>query len=584
MRRLVTVVVATALALATAPAALAADGPGEEPLEDLTPPVITVTPMAGAVDGWYAGTATIFVRATDPGPISSGVRSVFYTMSGATTGTGSVHRTDGGTLTISNGGQTTIAIEATDGNDNQAFAAPVIRIDRDRPTAAFTGRLAEAEPVFAQGEQVTVGFSCADALSGVGSCTGTQAAGAALDTTELGDHVLVVTARDRVGNQTQISKQYRVISNQFSVTQGVDVTGTAVVGRQVGVQAPVFDPAPTAVAYQWTRDGAAIPGATGTTYTLTPDDARTTLRIEATATRSGWQARTIVSPGYQVLPAAITVSSEPVLTGTARVGNGLRVDHGTVSPTAAAISYQWLRDGVLVPAATGRIYNLGAEDMGKRIAVRVAATAPGHAEAVWVTDPSDVVVGRKLDVAGVPTVSGVLRAGSVLAAQAPTVREPVENRPGDPAAIAYQWLRGGTPIAGATQVTYRLSAEDVGRQVTVRITATRPPAEGYEPVVLTSSPGPAVVKATPEVTGKAKAKGKRKVKLTVAVSVPGLDPSAPVTVKRGSKVVGKGTMTSAGRLVLVLKRQPKGKVTWTVLYAGSGGVEARTIRVSAKVR
>jgi hypothetical protein len=581
MRRLLATLlvgaVTASLAAGTTPAH------AEDP-EDLTPPVLHITPMAGRVDGWYGGTATVFVKATDPGAISSGVRFVSYTMTGATTGTGTVNRTDGGTLTISNGGMTTINFEAEDGNGNQAFGVTQMGIDRDRPTAAFTARLAEAEPVFAQGEQVTVGFSCADALSGVGSCTGTQAAGAALDTTELGDHVVVVTARDRVGNQTQINKQYRVISNQFSVTQGADITGMTVVGRQVGVQAPVFDPVPTAVAYQWTRNGTAIPGATGTTYTLTPDDARTTLALRATATRSGWQDRTIVSPGYQVLPAAITVSSEPVLTGTARVGNGLRVDHGTVTPTAAAISYQWLRDGVLVPAATGRIYNLGAEDMGKRIAVRVAATAPGHAEAVWLTAPSDVVVGRKLDVTGVPTVSGVMRAGSVLTAQPPTVREPVENRPGDPASVAYQWLRGGTPIAGATQATYRLSAEDVGRQVTVRITATRPPAEGYEPVVLTSSPGPAVVKATPEVTGKAKAKGKRKVKLTVAVSVPGLDPSAPVTVKRGSKVVGKGTMTSAGQLVLILKRQPKGKVSWTVLYAGSQGVEARTFRVSAKVR
>ena len=81
---------ALALLFAVALGVTAAPGPAraEEPLEDLTPPVITVTPSAGAVDGWYAGNASVFIKATDPGAISSGVRSVFYTLSGATTGTG----------------------------------------------------------------------------------------------------------------------------------------------------------------------------------------------------------------------------------------------------------------------------------------------------------------------------------------------------------------------------------------------------------------------------------------------------------------------------------------------------------------
>jgi hypothetical protein len=577
MRGLVLAIVA-AIVFGTTPAAHA-----EDP-EDLTPPVLTVTRMAGGVDGWYAGTATVFVKATDPGAIASGVRFVSYAMTGATTGTGFVHRTDGGTLTISNAGLTVIDIEATDNNDNSTFGQTRIGVDRDRPNAAFHGRLAQAEAVFAQGEQVLVEFVCVDALSGVGSCTGTQAAGAALDTSTIGSHVVTVTAKDRVGNEMQISKEYRVVSNQFSVTQGVDVTGTTVVGHQVGVQAPVFDPVPTAVAYQWTRNGVAIPGATGTTYDLTPDDARTTLRVEATATRSGWQARTTTSPGYQVLPAAITVSSDPVLSGEARIGGSLLVSHGTVTPTAAALSYQWLRDGVLIPEASGRVYFPEAADLGRRITARVAATAPGHSESVWLTEPSDTVRGRTLQVTGTPTVAGDMRVGSLLTATAPLVRVPPLSKPGEPAIVAYQWLRGGTPIGGATQPTYRLVAEDVGSQVAVRITATRPPEEGYEPVVLVSVPGPAVGQASAAVSAKAKAKGERKVKLTVTVSVPGLDPSAPVTVTRGGKVVARGTVTSSGRLVLTLKRQPKGKVTWTVAYAGSRGVEARTIRVSAKVR
>ena len=577
---------ALALLFAVALGVTAAPGPAraEEPLEDLTPPVITVTPSAGAVDGWYAGNASVFIKATDPGAISSGVRSVFYTLSGATTGTGTVHRIDGGTVAIANSGITTITIEATDGNDNQAFAAPVIRIDRTQPGVALIGALAAPERVFARNQQVKVEFSCADNESGVATCSGTQANGAWLDTATLGDRTVTVTARDKVGNVRSASVTYTVVSDEFAVTRWVDVVGPKVVGSQVQAQTPVFEPAPTAVAYQWTRNGVAIAGATGMTYTLTPDDASTTLRLQATATRTGWQSRTVVSPAYQVSPATISISSPPALSGEARVGGSLFIEHGSVTPAAAALSYQWFRDGVLVPEASGRVYFPDAPDIGKRITARVAATAPGHAESVWLTGQTDPVQGRTLEVIGVPTVSGPLTAGALLTAQAPVVRVPFPSRSGEPAVIAHQWLRDGTPIAGATAPTYRLTPADVGHRVTVRLTATRPPEEGYEPVVLVSTPGPAVGQAAPALTATAKAKRDRKVKLTIAVSAAGLDPSAPVTVTRGGKVVARGSVTPSGRLVLTLKRQPKGKVTWTVTYAGSLGVATGTVKVTAKVR
>jgi len=86
MRRLLTVLVVSALALVATPAH------AEEP-EDLTPPDLQMTPMAGGVGGWYADTATVFVKATDPGPISSGVRLVSWQLSGATTGSGTVEVT-----------------------------------------------------------------------------------------------------------------------------------------------------------------------------------------------------------------------------------------------------------------------------------------------------------------------------------------------------------------------------------------------------------------------------------------------------------------------------------------------------------
>ena len=43
-----------------------------------------------------------------------------------------------------------------------------------------------------------------------------------------------------------------------------------------------------------------------------------------------------------------------------------------------------------------------------------------------------------------------------------------------PFAVTVQWLRNGEPIAGATDNTYELTAEDVGKQISVRHVADRP--------------------------------------------------------------------------------------------------------------
>jgi hypothetical protein len=42
---------------------------------------------------------------------------------------------------------------------------------------------------------------------------------------------------------------------------------------------------------------------------------------------------------------------------------------------------------------------------------------------------------------------------------------------GDPDSYTYQWLRGVTPIAGATLATYALKAADVGAMISCEVTA-----------------------------------------------------------------------------------------------------------------
>ena len=50
--------------------------------------------------------------------------------------------------------------------------------------------------------------------------------------------------------------------------------------------------------------------------------------------------------------------------------------------------------------------------------------------------------------------------------------------------LGYQWLRNGVAISGATGSTYKLTATDKGKRITVRVTGTK---TGYTTLVKTSA-------------------------------------------------------------------------------------------------
>ncbi|MBZ5737953.1 putative Ig domain-containing protein [Nocardioides mangrovi] len=82
-----------------------------------------------------------------------------------------------------------------------------------------------------------------------------------------------------------------------------------------------------------------------------------------------------------------------------------------------------------------------------------------------------------------PSISGGLDVGSVLTAD-PGSWTPTPDR------FAYQWLRNGVPIGGATAATYTTTTADGGRVVSVAVTAVK---EGFAPASATS-PGVSIVR------------------------------------------------------------------------------------------
>lgn len=173
--------------------------------------------------------------------------------------------------------------------------------------------------------------------------------------------------------------------------------------------------------------------------------------------------------------AGVLTAGRPRVLGMPTVGRSLSAIPGAWSPAPASYGYQWLRDGAPIPGATGRTRVLTAADAGHLVSVRVTGAKAEHESAAG-TAPA-VRVGRAFTRTPRPGIDGAARKGKRLTAK------PGRWRPGG-ARFAYQWLRAGTPIPGATKRRYRVTAADVGRRITVRVTGSKP---GYTPVSRTSA-------------------------------------------------------------------------------------------------
>jgi surface antigen len=261
---------------------------------------------------------------------------------------------------------------------------------------------------------------------------------------------------------------------------------------------------------------------------------------------------------------------KPAITGAAKVGSTLTASPGTWSTTDAAYTYQWRADGVPIAGATLSTLKPAPAQVGRRISVEVTASRRGFAGVAALSAATAAVLPGALSNTGAPTISGDLRVGSVVEADAGAWTPTAD-------AIGYQWRAGGAAVVGATGRTLTVGPELVGKALTVRVTATR---QGYAAVSRTSAATGAVQPGTLELSGPPVVTGTTEPGRSLTVQLPTLPPESAVAVQwlRGGVTVPGATSPTYRLGVADLGRRLSAKVR--VTRPGYAVLRARTYSTS----
>ena len=160
----------------------------------------------------------------------------------------------------------------------------------------------------------------------------------------------------------------------------------------------------------------------------------------------------------------------PLLSGLAGVGDLLSVSQPVWNLLGVTNSIVWLRDGVPIPGTEGLWTFVPTEaDAGHDISALVTGTLLGLLPLSLITNALGIPLLGTEDPpsATTPVAStGTAKVGTDLVATPPVWNSAVDS-------TAYQWLRAGVSIPGATTATSRVVAADVTKAITVRATGTK---------------------------------------------------------------------------------------------------------------
>ncbi|WKN48034.1 M1 family aminopeptidase [Nocardioides sp. Arc9.136] len=340
------------------------------------------------------------------------------------------------------------------------------------------------------------------------------------------------------------------------------VDGAAVVGQTLTAGTAGWASG-SGFAYQWQVAGVDVPGATTASYVVRPSDLGRTITVVVTGSKVGYSPVTQVSAPTSAVQPGVLSAPVPTISGTPAVGSPL-------TASAGGSGYQWYVGGRPVPGATSSTYVPVAGDVGRTVSVLLLVDVSGYLGAGARSAETAPVALGTLEPTPLPTIGGDAVVGGTLSASAGPWADGV--------ALSYRWSVGGAVVDGATGATYRPTAQDLGRAVTVTVTGTR---AGYTSVTRTSAPTATVARGTLAGAGRPSIVGAPKVRRTLTAETG--DWPAGTTVAFRWYVGGKAVRGATGP-TLQLVRAFRGKRVKVEVTASKPGYTTIVVRSRATAR
>jgi hypothetical protein len=243
-----------------------------------------------------------------------------------------------------------------------------------------------------------------------------------------------------------------------------------------------WGPTPVTFKYQWYRAGAAISGATSSTYTLTTSSLNKAIKVKVTGSKTGYTS--VGFSSAETVPVAkgdFTSAPTPTISGTLAVGSKLTAAHGTWAPsTSLTYKYQWYRaasggDPVAISGATTSTHTLVSADASDTITVTVTVSKTDYNTTAKTSAPTGTILNKlavgAVKITGSPKVAGTLAA--------------VPGTWTSGTTLTYAWFNSlhPTTVLG-TGTTYSPTSTDKGHTIKVTVTGTQ---SGYAPASASSS-------------------------------------------------------------------------------------------------
>ncbi len=213
---------------------------------------------------------------------------------------------------------------------------------------------------------------------------------------------------------------------------------TAILGSSARFSVAATGTAP--LTYRWLKDGAIIAGATNAEYVLSGVVAADTAGYSVIVANAFGSAASASASLAVVIPPSIT--SQPA---NASGRQGYSATFSVTASGTAPMTYQWLRDGVKIAAATNRTYTIPSVQWadGNASFSVVVANAGGS-----VTSGS-----AGLTINGPPVITAQPQNTEAVTGGSATFSVSVVGT----SPMTYRWMKNGIYLAGATNATFTLA-------------------------------------------------------------------------------------------------------------------------------